>query len=121
MLFIEDDVIYLTKGDDAALELNLTTGSGAYEMNTGDVLTFTVRERPDAGSDILLEISSETSRIAIAHADTANLSVGAYSADIQILTADGKRVTVFPKLVGANRMRISNWKNFVIMPEVSMG
>lgn len=119
MLFIEYDVIYLTRGDDAGIDVSLTAGGVPYQMQEGDVLTLTVRERPSPDSPVLIEVHSETPHISITHEDTANVASGAYSADVQLLTADGKRITVFPKPVGQHRTTALNWRNFVVMPEVT--
>lgn len=58
--------------------------------------------------------------IPIAPEDTREAEVGQYSADIQLTTADGEVHTVYPRLEGKARYRKRNFKNFVIMPEVTM-
>ena len=52
------------------------------------------------------------------HEDTNELSPGYYSAEVQLMTEDGKRITVWPKLVGNNKTSNSNRKNFCLMTEV---
>ena len=44
----------------------------------------------------------------------------AESADIQLTTADGEVHTVYPRLEGKARYRERNFKNFIIMPEVTI-
>lgn len=119
MLIIENDVIYLTRGDDAVLNVSLTAGGDAYVMQDGDVLHFTVRTLPSVESPVLLHVTGATPRILLQHGDTVQLDVGQYSADVQLVTGDGKRFTVWPALEGKARRRISNWKNMIIMPEVT--
>lgn len=121
--FIENDVIYLTKGDDAVLEVSNIDSQegGTYELQEGDVLTLTVRQLPSTLVPILIQISSEPGDkcIVINHDHTSELNVGLYSADIQLTTFDGLRYTIWPKLNRDLRSVAKNFNNFVIMPEVT--
>lgn len=114
-------VINLTVGDDASLAVSLKQSDGtAYEMSEHEYLIFSVREKPSADSALLIEIESEmgSNEIVFSHKDTENLSPGYYSAEAQLMTEDGKRITVWPKLVGNNKTSSSNRKNFCLMTEV---
>lgn len=121
--YIESDVIYLTKGDDAVLEITsiATEGGEEYELQPEDVLTLTVRALPSAQSPALIQVDAlpGSRRIVFGHDDTAELDVGRYSADVQLTTAEGKRYTVWPTITGSGRYVIKNLNNFVIMPEVT--
>ncbi len=121
--YIESDVIYITKGDDAVLEVSsiATEGGTEYELQGTDVLTLTVRALPSAQSPALLQVDAlpGSRRIVFSHADTAELDVGRYSADVQLTTAEGKRYTVWPTITGSGRYVVKNLNNFVIMPEVT--
>ena len=121
--YIESDVIYITKGDDAVLEITsiATEGGTEYELQGTDVLTLTVRALPSAQSPALLQVDAlpGSRRIVFSHADTAELDVGRYSADVQLTTAEGKRYTVWPTITGSGRYVVKNLNNFVIMPEVT--
>ena len=115
------DVINLTIGDDASFTLAMTNDSGEpYVMGEGEYLIFGLREQPTADSPLLLEIRSDggSNVIEFTHADTAELQVGAYSAEVQLMMSTGKRYTVWPKLIGNSRTSKSNRKNFVLMTEV---
>jgi len=121
MFYIESDVINLTRGDDAVMSVPITAPDGTeYTMEPGEYLIFGVRELPDESSEVLLEIESDpgSNLISFAHADTEDLDVGFYSAEIQLMTQDGQRVTVWPKLTGTNRTSIANRRNFCLMTEV---
>lgn len=123
MLYIEDNVISITRGDDAVLEINMETTSGEpYEMDEEDVLTLTVREIPCAGSPVLLSVRSApgSNRIVLSGTDTQDICPGRYSYDVQLNTAAGDRYTVLPVLDDDQRAKVKNWKNFVIMPEVTV-
>ncbi len=121
--YIESDVIYLTKGDDAVLEITsiATEGGEEYELQPEDVLTLTVRALPSAQSPALIQVDAlpGSRRIVFGHDDTAELDVGRYSADVQLTTAEGKRYTVWPTIAGSGRYVVKNLNNFVIMPEVT--
>ena len=121
--YIESDVIYLTKGDDAVLEVSSITAEdgSAYELQAADVLTLTVRSMPTALMPALIQIDAlpGSNRIVLRHEDTAELDVGRYSADVQLTTAAGKRHTVWPTLSGNLRYETKSFNNFVIMPEVT--
>lgn len=117
--------IWLVRGDDEVLDIALTGADGtAYEMQAGDVLTLTVREVASASSPVMMQIDSlpGSSRIVIRHEDTADLRVGRYSADVQLLTQYGIRKTVWPQFDPANstRWREQNLRNFVIVSEVTI-
>ena len=122
--YIESDVIYLTKGDDAVLEIeSIAAQDGSeYALQETDVLTLTVRALPSAQSPVLIQIDAlpGSRRIVIRHEDTAELTVGRYSADVQLTTAEGRRFTVWPSVAGSGRYVVKNFNNFVIMPEVTL-
>lgn len=126
MIYIEktndgSSIINLTVGDDASLSIDLKTDDGEeYEMSQNEYLIFSVREKPSSASELLVEIQSEdgSNEIKFAHGDTADLSPGYYSAEAQLMTEDGKRITVWPMLKGNNKTSGSNRKNFCLMTEV---
>ena len=120
---MESGAIYITKGDDAVLEIaSITAEDGSeYELQAEDVLTLTVREAPTSLMPVLIQIDSlpGSNRIVIRHEDTVELDVGRYSADVQLTTADGLRNTIWPQISGSMRFSVRNYNNFVIMPEVT--
>lgn len=123
MLIIEDSTIYLTRGDSARLQFRLRTSEGEdYEMGADDLLTLTLRALPDSASPVLLMVSGAPGAdiIPLRPEDTQALDVGEYSADVQLNTAAGDVYTVWPILEGRARTRVRNYKNFVLMPEVTM-
>lgn len=120
MFDIINNKIRLTRGDYGKIECVLRDGAGdPYEMQDGDVLTLTVRDVASADSPVMLQVSSVTNMLAIQHEDTAGLPVGTYSADIQLTTADGKRLTFWPKLDEIKYAREKNLRNFELFPEVT--
>ena len=122
MLYIEDGMIAVTRGDDAVLEVDIHTSAGEdYQMDPGDTLTLTVRALPSDRLPVLLALTSApgSNRLVLRGADTADLAPGKYSCDIQLEGADGKRHTVFPG-PGLAAMEYRNWENFIIVPEVTV-
>lgn len=126
MIYISDasdgsNVINLTVGDDASFTVALKTDDGdPYEMAAHEFLIFSVREKASLESPLLLEITSELTSnvIDITHDDTKDMAPGFYSAEVQLMTDDGKRITVWPKLQGNSRTSVANRKNFCLMTEV---
>ena len=122
MFYVENQVIFLTRGDSAEVSIELTTEGGeTYELGANDILTLTVRKKPLATSAVIFAKSATGSGvIPITPEDTQGAKVGQYSADIQLTTTDGEVHTVYPRLEGKTRSSNNNFKNFVIMPEVTM-
>ena len=126
MIYISDNsdgssVINLTVGDDAAFTVQLKTDEGEpYTMAQHEFLIFSVREKASLESPLLLEIASElaSNEIVFTHDDTKDMAPGFYSAEVQLMTDDGKRITVWPKLQGNSRTSATNRKNFCLMTEV---
>lgn len=127
MLYLEEArdgsiKINLTRGDDAVIEVPLQNiDEEEYVLGEDEYLIFDVRAVPREDSELLIHITSipGSSRIVFAHKDTVNLEPGQYSAEIQLMTSDGKRVTVWPKPTGKFKIKdTANRKNFILMPEV---
>ena len=121
MLIIEDGTISITRGDDAALDIAISSGESAYEMGANDVLTLTVREQPSAEFPVLMAVNSVpgSGRILIRSQDTAGMEPGRYSADVQLTDGNGNIYTIWPELEGSARYKVKNLKNFIVMPEVT--
>lgn len=116
MLLIDDNKITLTRGDSAYIHVELAAEDGsAYQMQDGDRLRLTVRERADDSCSILMAAESNTDTIWLAPAVTGAVAPGKYSCDIQLETAAGDVFTV----LGAESVR-TNLKNFVVLPEVTV-
>ena len=127
MLYITENrdgsrIINLTRGDDAVIEVPLyNDDKEEYVLGETEFLIFSVRVLPREDSDLLVNIVSVpgSNRIVIGHHDTKDLDVGVYSAEIQLMTSDEKRITVWPKPVGKFKIKdTANRKNFILMPEV---
>lgn len=121
MIYVEKDVIYVTRGDDGEIKVPMETYDGeAYAMGQDEYLIFSVREQPMASSELLLEIQSEpgSNYIPFTHEDTVDLPTGYYSAEIQLMFSDGQRTTVWPLLSGSKRISTENRRNFCLMTEV---
>lgn len=114
------DVINLTRGDDGVLTVDLKAPDGSdFVLSGEEYLILGVRQKPDHESELLIEVQSEpgSNEIQFRHQDTMDILPGEYSADIQLMTRDAQRVTVWPMLTGGLRTR-GNFKNFCLMSEV---
>ena len=89
-------------------------------MTQHEFLIFSVREKASLESELLLELVSDlgSNDILFSHNDTKDMAPGFYSAEVQLMTDDGKRITVWPKLEGNARTSAANRKNFCLMTEV---
>ncbi len=119
MFYIEDDKVYLTKGDSAALTMTVYSGNTAYTLQSGDLLTMSVRKQPTDQSPLLLSVTSTSGRLVISHEDSKSIPAGKYSADVQLTTSGGERYTIWPELPVGKRHKAKNYGNFIIMPEVT--
>lgn len=124
MLYIDGDVISITKGDDAVLEITINRSDGtAYEMEPTDTLTLTVREKPCEACPVLLTSTSApgSNRIILTGDGTGAICPGRYSYDVQLNRAEGSRFTVLPDDIEPElRGRAVNWGNFIVMGEVTI-
>lgn len=127
MLYLEEArdgsiKINLTRGDDAVIEVPLQNiDEEEYVLGEDEYLIFDVRVLPREDSELLIHITSipGSNRIVFTHSDTADLEVGQYSAEIQMMTSDEKRITIWPKPTGKYKTKdTANRKNFILMPEV---
>lgn len=119
MFYIEDDKIYLTKGDSAAITMTVLSGGTTYTLQNGDVLTLSVRKQPTEQSPLLLSVTATSTRIVISHEDSKSIPAGKYSADVQLTTSGGERYTIWPELPAGKRHKAKNYANFIVMPEVT--
>jgi hypothetical protein len=111
MFEIKNNVIKMTRGDSASLNVNLKKADGSeYIMQEGDTLTMTVRKV--IGSSILMQIVSHTKTIYISPSDSKNLLVGSCVYDIELKTASQDVFTVVG--LGENVT-----KNMVVCAEVT--
>lgn len=124
MLYIDGDVISITRGDDATLEITIDKVDGTtFEMDDTDTLTLTVREKPCGSCPVLLTVTSEpgSNLIVLTGDATANVCPGRYSYDVQLNRADGRRYTILPDDIEPElRGRAINWQNFIVMGEVTI-
>ena len=125
----ENGVITMFRGDTVALDVEMplysadgTPTGDVYELQDGDYLTLTVRALPSRTSPVLFSTKSTTTRILIVPSDTENIDPGEYSADIELTRANGYVETIFPLLSNLSsraRKNVINWKNFVLVGEVT--
>lgn len=124
-IFIRDGIPHIRRGDsgDLVVPITIQEDDGApkvpYELQDGDELTLTIRERAESDSPILLQLHSLTGSFVFDPQDTADIPVGKYSFDVQLTMADGEIHTIIPKTGDAQYEKERNWKNFCIEAEVT--
>ena len=96
MLKIEGTTIYMTRGDDAEIQIDITDLSGEkYVLKDGDVLKLTVKKTVKEYDTAFEVVADADGLFTISASDTKSLEFGKYVYDVQ-LTSDGKIQTVVP-------------------------
>lgn len=96
MLYVDNENVFLTRGDSCDLIVTIHDISGAiYEMQAGDILTFTIKVNCNT-EDIIIQKEISSNIITLTPADTEKLAYGAYWYDVQLTTAGGDIYTVIP-------------------------
>ena len=108
MLQITSNEVYLTRGDSADIQVTIYDMNGdVYTLQTGDVLTFTMKYNCITEDKIMQKNITTDSTIHITPSDTNELSYGKYYFDVQLTMNDGSVYTVIEP------------HNFNIMKEVT--
>lgn len=88
MLKIEDNNIYLTRGNTAIIDVTIMDGDNPYIFRDGDVLEFAVRRKCDFNNVVLSKRRIEPSFTFIKN-DTKDLALGEYVYSITLFGANG--------------------------------
>ena len=95
-LNVIDDNINLTRGDSADLIVTIRdAGGNVYEMQSGDILTFTVKVNCNT-DDITIQKVRTNNIVTLLPSDTENLAYGSYWYDVQLTTSGDDIYTVIP-------------------------
>lgn len=92
MFFIDGDNIYITKGDDAVLDVTLYKDDEEYIMQEGDKLYFSMKRNNDFNFTIWSSEVDEPS-IEFPRATTGSWSFGDYDYSITLIYANGNKDT----------------------------
>ena len=88
--------IFLTKGDNAELEVRVFNLDGnEVEITEGDVIVLTVRKTA-ASEDASMQLTANLNTFYIEPEDTSSLTSGLYVYDVQYTNADGEISTIIP-------------------------
>lgn len=94
MYTITDNYIVLTRGDTFLAQVNISTVEGEpYTPVEGDLITFSVRRRYTSRVVISKTVPVDTLILELVPADTADLDVGVYVYDIDIIFPNGRKDT----------------------------
>ena len=93
------NVITITRGDDAVISIDITDIMGnEYELETGDTVTMYVKKPADGTLEnqeiIFQKTFDDNNSISIDSADTADLAVGTYKYGVKLAKANGKVATI---------------------------
>lgn len=100
MFTIEDNRIYLTRGDTADIAVTLENmDESEYEMQEGDTLIFRMKKSATKGaSEVLIEkfaaVDGTDITISLLPSDTETLGFGEYRYEVELVTADDHHYTV---------------------------
>lgn len=98
MLRIEDGYIYLTRGDTAYLNVDVTKQDGSkYVMRMGDKLTLSLKKNIDDTDYALHKELVGATKFTIFPDDTKPLEYGKYFFDVQLNTLEGEVFTIISK------------------------
>ena len=94
MLYVDNENVFLTRGDSCDLIVTIRDITGSiYEMQAGDILTFTIKVNCNT-EDIIIQKEISSNIITLTPADTEKLAYGAYWYDVQLTTAGEDIYTV---------------------------
>lgn len=95
MLQITENEVFLTRGDSADISVTIYDMNGdVYTLQTGDVLTFTMKYNCITEDEILQKNITADSTIHIHPEDTNGLAYGTYWFDVQLTMNGGAVYTV---------------------------
>lgn len=121
-LKIVDGIIHIRRGDSGYLTVTIKDDEDQeYEMQDGDILTLTVRERAEEESPVLASITSYDGEFYFTPSDTSDIMDGKYSFDVQLTRNNGDIETVIPHVGDKKYERGKNWGNFCVEAEVTVG
>ena len=82
--------IDLTRGNTMRTEIGIETDEGEYVPESGDVITFSVKKKPNYNNPIIEKIiSNDTMLLELSPEDTKNLEKGSYDYDVTISLETG--------------------------------
>ena len=121
MLQVVDDVIFLTKGDNESLPVNVVVnGNEPYKLGENEFLRLIVRELPNEGSQLIFEAESNpgSDKIIIPAAATSGKEPVKYSAAIRLIDGTDNQRTVWPDNTTVKPNDDKSFNNFWLTPEV---
>lgn len=105
MLTIKNNIITLTRGDTARIDLAISKDGETYDYSS-DTVVFSVKTSTTT-PEYVFQKEVVDGVIYIAPSDTESLPYGTYRYDVQVTTQSGDVCTVIPP------------NNFIVAPEVT--
>lgn len=98
MFTVNNNRIFLTRGDTAELSLSLVDGNGnVYEPTEGDTIYFRLKKyATSTASEVLISKTADLNLMTISFepTDTIALSFGDYRYEVELVTSGGSHYTV---------------------------
>ncbi len=94
MFKIEDNVIYLTRGDTANFTLKITDADGAEYAYSDDRVLFTIKRSVYTQEYLCQKVVHYGEDIVLEHEDTVGFPYGDFWYDVQISNESGEVATV---------------------------
>ena len=96
MIKLEDNIIYLTRGDSAVFEIDLRDEKDdEYQIQEDDVIRFAMAKKYADGNPLIIkEVDHETRTVEIDPEDTKELPFGTYVYDVEVTDGYGHVSTV---------------------------
>ena len=93
MFYVDNNDIFISKGNSAAFKANLTEDGEPYELKDGDVLTLTAEKD---GAAVLQLTANAEGVFSFEPSATSQLEAGDYSYDLKLTAADGFECNPIP-------------------------
>lgn len=88
MLKIKNNEIYISKGDTATININISQGGSTFTLPEGASIVFTV----DTPTQIKKTITDN--KLELVGADTENINAGIYEYDLKLVFKQGEQVAI---------------------------
>ena len=95
MQAIDNNIIYLTRGDTCVINLKVEDTEGNDYDYSGDTVLFTVKRNPNDKA-IVIQKTFTDGKITLSPDDTEGVQFGQYYFDVQLTKQDGTVDTVIP-------------------------
>lgn len=98
MLKISGDNLYLTRGDNATIKLEISSGEETYDFSN-DVVKFALKKNVNDRQKLIEKTFDENGQIYITPDDTKDLNFGDYVYDVELQHENGEEIEIATVIV----------------------